>query len=299
MSYRLLVRPLHGKSYRFPLDKDFVTIGRSARNDLVLDDHWLSRFHMEIRFGNNTYFIHDLDSRNGTAVNGVRLRGKVALHTGDVVALGDHTLTFDEDTLSGRVVLIESVVEKEVAGTAALPVTLSGWGKGDPEALDRLLPVVYKELQRLAQSYLSRERPTHTLQATALVNEAYLRLVDEEHRHVENRSQFFAVVAQAMRRTLIDHARRRRSEKRGGGVAPVTLDEGKGVPEEAVDVLTLDLALRELSEVNPRQAQLVELKYFGGLSIEETATVLGISAATVAREWKLARAWLRLQLGRE
>jgi len=121
MSYRLLVRPLHGKPYGFPLDKDFVTIGRSARNDLVLDDHWLSRFHTEIRFGNDTYFIHDLDSRNGTAVNGVRLRGKVALHKGDVVALGDHTLTFGEDTLSGRVVLVESGVEEEVEDTVALP----------------------------------------------------------------------------------------------------------------------------------------------------------------------------------
>lgn len=121
MSYRLLVRPLHGNAYRFPLDKDFVTIGRSARNNLVLDDHWLSRIHIEIRLGNGTYFIHDLDSRNGTAVNGVRLRGKVALHKGDVVALGDHTLTFDEDTLSGRVVLIESGVEEEVEETMALP----------------------------------------------------------------------------------------------------------------------------------------------------------------------------------
>jgi RNA polymerase sigma factor (TIGR02999 family) len=177
---------------------------------------------------------------------------------------------------------------------------LLGWGKGDREALDQLLPVVYKELRRLAQSYLKSERPNHTLQATALVNEAYLRLVDEEHRHVENRSQFFAVAAQAMRRILIDHARRKRSEKRGGGVAPVTLDEGKGAPsEDPVDVLALDLALRELAEVDPRQARVVELRYFGGLSIEETAKVLEISTATVAREWTLARAWLRLQLGGE
>lgn len=176
---------------------------------------------------------------------------------------------------------------------------LLGWGEGDREALDGLLPLVYKELRRLAQSYLSSERPNHTLQATALVNEAYLRLVDEEHRHVANRSQFFAVAAQAMRRILIDHARRKRSAKRGGGVAPVTLDEGKGAPEEAVDVLALDLALRELAELDPRQARLVELRYFGGLTIEETATVMDISPATVTREWKLARAWLRLQLGQE
>ena len=121
MSYRLLVRPLDQKPYRFRLDKDFVTIGRSARNDLVLDDHWLSRFHVEIRFTNDTYFIHDLDSRNGTAVNGVQLRGKVALHKGDVIALGDHTLTFDRDTLSGRVVLFEGDVEEEVEDTVALP----------------------------------------------------------------------------------------------------------------------------------------------------------------------------------
>jgi RNA polymerase sigma factor (TIGR02999 family) len=175
---------------------------------------------------------------------------------------------------------------------------LLGWGKGDREALDRLLPVVYKELRRLAQSYLRSERPDHTLQATALVNEAYLRLVDEEHRHVENRSQFFAVAAQAMRRILIDHARRRRSEKRGGGAAPVTLDEGKGPTSEGpVDLLALDLALGKLAEMDPRQAKLVELKYFGGLNIEETASALGISTATVAREWTLARAWLRLQLG--
>ena len=123
-------------------------------------------------------------------------------------------------------------------------------------------------------------------------------MLDEEHRHVENRSHFFAVAAQAMRRILIDHARRKRSEKRGGGAAPITLNEGKGAPSETpVDVLALDLALRELAEVDPRQARLVELKYFGGLSIEETAKVLEISTATVAREWKLARAWLRVQLG--
>ena len=132
------------------------------------------------------------------------------------------------------------------------------------------------------------------------MNEAYLRLVDEEHRHVENRSQFFAVAAQAMRRILIDHARRKRSEKRGGGAAAVTLDEGRGPSSEGpVDVLALDLALRKLAELDPRQVRLVELKYFGGLSIEETATAMGLSAATVSREWTLARAWLRLQLAGE
>lgn len=150
--------------------------------------------------------------------------------------------------------------DKEMSRQGDVTQMLSGWGKGDRKALDRLLPVVYQELRRLAQSYLSWGRPNHTLQATALVNEAYIRLVDEEHRHIENRSQFFAVAAQAMRRILIDHARRKRSEKRGGGTALVTLDEERSASaEDSVDVLALDLALRELAEVDPRQAQLVEL----------------------------------------
>jgi len=176
---------------------------------------------------------------------------------------------------------------------------LKAWSGGDSKALDELFPIVYTEVRKLARSYLRRERPDHTLQPTALVNEAYMRLVDQRHVDWQNRAHFFGIAAQVMRRVLVDHARMRQADKRGSGDRPVVLDEALAlVAERTPDVVALDDALRALAELDPRQAQIVELRFFGGLSIEEAAEVIGLSPATVKREWSAARAWLRRELER-
>ena len=170
---------------------------------------------------------------------------------------------------------------------------LAAWSDGDREALDRLLPLVERELHRLAHHYMSRERADHTLQTGALVNEAYLKLVDQTRVRWQNRAHFFAIAAQTMRRILIDHARRRRYDKRGGGARPLPLDEAAHITDErAAELVALDDALKLLQDVDERKARVVELRYFGGLSVEETAEVLGVSAPTVNRHWRATRAWL-------
>jgi len=171
------------------------------------------------------------------------------------------------------------------------------WGSGDKAALDRLMPMVYQELRRLARRQMRRERQGDTLQTTALVNEAYLRLVDYERVQARDRDHFLAIAAQAMRRILIERARSRRSDKRGSNPERVSLDEVAEVAEaRAADLLALDEALKALSIIDPRKAQLVELKYFGGLTIEETANVLGVSTPTVERDWHTARIWLHREI---
>ena len=174
---------------------------------------------------------------------------------------------------------------------------LERWSKGDESALEQLMPLVYDELHRLAGSYLRRERSGHTLQPTALVNEAYLRLIDQRQSHWQNRSQFFGVVAQLMRRILVDHARARHAVKRGGPHLSLPSSHADRFGEQPdVDLLALHDALNRLAELDPHQSQIVELRFFGGLTIEETADVMHISHATVEREWKVARAWLRREL---
>lgn len=169
---------------------------------------------------------------------------------------------------------------------------LEDYTNGNRQALDELLPLVYNELRRLAHSYLNRERQGMTLQTTALVHEAYLKLIDQHSVDFSSRSQFFALSAQAMRRILIDNARSHTAEKRGSGLK-VPLDDVAELSHEAdTHLIELDLALRELEEFDPAQAKIVELRYFGGLTIEETAEVMKISPATVKREWTMARAWL-------
>ena len=175
---------------------------------------------------------------------------------------------------------------------------LVDWSNGDQAALDKLMPVVYDELRRLASNYLRRERPGHTLQPTALVNEAYLRLVDQRKARWQNRAQFFGVAAQLMRRILVDHARVRQAQKRGGSdQQQLSLSHADRIMEKPeIDLLALHEALSDLNEIDPQQARIVELRFFGGLTIEETAEVIGISHATVERDWTLARAWLRREL---
>jgi RNA polymerase sigma factor (TIGR02999 family) len=176
---------------------------------------------------------------------------------------------------------------------------LLAWGGGDQDAFDKLLPLIYGELRRLAAHYLRRERPDHTLQPTALVHEAYLRLVDQTRAQWQNRAHFFGAAAQMMRRILVDHARQHKAAKRGGSGQRVTLDEKVAfAPEREMDLLALEDALIKLEQVDPQKSRLVELRFFGGLSTEEAAEVLGVSPATVTRQWRAAKAWLLRELSR-
>ena len=174
---------------------------------------------------------------------------------------------------------------------------LVNWRDGDEGAREALIPLVYDELRRLARRHLRRERPDHTLQSAALVNEAYLRLIRQEQPQWQNRAHFFGVAAQLMRHILVDHARNRAAAKRGAGAPRLTLDPEYALPQERdIDLVVLDDALNQLAALDPQQSRVVELRFFGGLSIEETSIVLGISPATVKREWATARAWLRREM---
>jgi RNA polymerase sigma factor (TIGR02999 family) len=174
---------------------------------------------------------------------------------------------------------------------------LVDWTKSDPAAPARLIPFVYDELRQLARQYLQRERPDHTLQATGLVHEAYLRLVDQSTTTWQNRAHFFGVAAQVMRRILVDYARARRAKKRGGGWEKLAFDEALAPSmERNVDLIALDDALKDLLALDPRQSQIVELRFFGGLSNEEIGEVLDVSPTTVKREWRMAKAWLRREI---
>ena len=174
---------------------------------------------------------------------------------------------------------------------------LRAWSEGDEQALEKLVPLVYAELHRLARHYMAGERAGHTLQTSALVNEAYLRLVDFKNVNWQNRAHFFGVSAQLMRRILVDFARSRRSLKRGGEILTVSLEEGSiASPGTGADVVALDDALKTLAAMDPRRSRVVELRFFGGLSAEETAEVLKVSAETVLHDWKLAKVWLLREL---
>jgi len=174
---------------------------------------------------------------------------------------------------------------------------LVDWSNGDQAALDKLLPLVNDELRRLARRYMRRESPGHTLQTSALVNEAYLRLIDQKHVQWQNRAHFFGIAAQLMRRILIDHARSHHYAKRGGGALKVSLDEAAAVTEaRAAELLAVDEALEKLTAMDERKGRIVELRFFGGLTEEETAEVIGVSLPTAQREWRAAKAWLRRML---
>ena len=186
------------------------------------------------------------------------------------------------------------------SSTMEITQLLLAWGKGEQAALEQLTPLVYDELHRLAHRYMGHERPGHTLQTSALVNEAYLRLIDSSHVRWQNRAHFFAVSAQLMRRILVDFARSRHNLKRGGDTRKVSLDEALLVsPESNTDLVALDDALKTLFSLDARQSQVVELRFFGGLSVEETAEVLHVSEGTVRRDWSLAKAWLHRELSNE
>ena len=173
---------------------------------------------------------------------------------------------------------------------------LADWANHDPAAREQLVPIVYEELRRLARHYMRGERDGHTLQTTALVNEAYLRLAGIDGLQWRDRAHFFAMAATLMRRVLVDYARQRARDKRGAGLSVTSLDENVKAPEPPVDVMALDQALERLGRVDPRQSHIVELRFFAGLSVEETAEVLGISPATVKRDWATAKLWLYNEL---
>ncbi len=182
-------------------------------------------------------------------------------------------------------------------GSATPTELLLAWGRGETAALDQLVPLVQDELRRMARRYMGREHPGHTLQATALVNEVYLRLIDVNQVRGQNRGQFFALAAQVMRRILVDFARARGSAKRGGGAQKVSLDDALIVSSQrSQDLVALDGALEALARVDPRKSQVVELRFFGGLTNEETAEVLRVSPDTVKRDWRLAKLWLLREL---
>jgi RNA polymerase sigma factor (TIGR02999 family) len=184
-------------------------------------------------------------------------------------------------------------------GSGEVTKLLRVWRAGDPRALDALVPQVYKELRRLAHFQLKKERPNHTLQSAALVHEAYARLVGQDSLEFENRAHFFAVAAQLMRQILVDYARRHRAEKRGGGVFMLTLEDAMALPQRKdLDVVALDDALTALAKIDERQSRVVELRYFAGLSLEETAEAMEIAESTVRRDWTVARAWLHRELSR-
>jgi RNA polymerase sigma factor (TIGR02999 family) len=183
---------------------------------------------------------------------------------------------------------------------AEISQLLVNWGLGDAQAREALIPLIYSELRAIARRHLRRERPDHTLQSAALVNEAYLRMNRQEPPHWENRAHFFGFAAQMMRHILVDHARNRNAAKRGSGGPRLTLDPEIALPEKhGMDLVALDDALRKLAEMDAQQSRLIELRFFGGLSIEETAVVMNLSAATVKREWATARAWLRREMKRD
>lgn len=175
---------------------------------------------------------------------------------------------------------------------------LSAWSEGDEHALEELMPLVYGELRRIAQHHWSSQPPGHTLQPTALIHEAFVKLIGPGNKSFQNRTHFYAVASMAMRQVLVNHAEVRLAQKRGGGAANVSLDDvDVAVRQEAQDVLALDGALKTLHAMDPRKSRVVELRYFGGLSIEETADALGVSPVTVTRDWQAARAWLASEIG--
>ena len=175
------------------------------------------------------------------------------------------------------------------------------WSQGDQGAVDELLPMVYRELHKIAHRYLNKERGEHTLQTTALVHEAYIKLIDQTRVQWQNRAHFFGIAAQAMRRILVDNARQRLAGKRGSGAEKISIEDNQIdiSDEKASNLIELDFALKKLAELDPNKSRLVELRYFGGLSLEETAEVLGVSRPTVIRQWRLAKAWLYKEIAGE
>jgi RNA polymerase sigma factor (TIGR02999 family) len=185
----------------------------------------------------------------------------------------------------------------QVSDAHSVTLLLEQWNHGDREALDKLMPLIYEELRKMAKRYMRQQNPGHTLQTTALIHEAYLRMVKQKEKHFQNRTHFFAVAAQAMRHILVDYARARHAGKRGGGVRTVSLEEAALVsPERAGELVAFDEALKELETLSERQSRVVELRYFGGLTVDETATVLKVSPETVMRDWTMAKTWLHRAL---
>ena len=182
----------------------------------------------------------------------------------------------------------------------SVTLLLEQWNNGDQAALDKLMPLIYEELRKMARRYMRQQNPGHTLQTTALIHETYLRMVKQKEKHFENRAHFFGVAAQAMRHILVDYARARQTAKRGGAARPISLEEAALVTaERAAELVAFDEALKELAKLSQRQSRVVELRYFGGLSVDETATVLSVSPETVMRDWSMAKTWLHRALDAE
>ena len=267
-------------------DGDHV-IGRSDDCAVVIKDSSVSRHHARLAVHDGHMELSDLGSANGTFRNGERVT-TTTLAPGDDVRLGSVRIA------------VEGVDAAAVQPTeATITQMLNDLAHGDEQAADVLLPLIYDSLRKLARSYLRREGRDHTLQPTALVHEAYLRLLELEEIEWQWRAHFFGVASQMMRRVLVDHGRRRRAAKRGSGYKPVPLEEGLVSSENRLDdAVIVDQLLERLEALNPQQHRIVELRFFGGLTIEEIADVMNISPSTVKRDWNEAKAWLHHELSR-
>jgi RNA polymerase sigma factor (TIGR02999 family) len=221
-------------------------------------------------------------------------RGRWLQLRGGLTSPGCYTIVAENPQVFSQV----GVARVAEAPSQSVSELLLKWRAGDPEALQVLIPLVYSELRRIAQHHLRQERPDHTLQSTALVHEAYLRLMKQAPAEIENRAHFLAVASRLMRQILVDHARGHRAAKRGGGYKLELTEASSSQPGLNLDLVDLDDALNELALLDAQQARIVELKFFGGLSIEDTAQVIGVSRTSVKREWATARAWLRREMGK-
>jgi RNA polymerase sigma factor (TIGR02999 family) len=268
---------------RVPLHEGENVIGRDAASKVCLDHPSVSRHHARIVIDRTGTRLEDLGSKNGTTLKGNTVTVATIVESGDRVVFGSVAAVYRSVTPDGR-----------APGPTEL---LLAWNRGESGAFDQLVPLVHDELRRLARQHMARERRGHTLQASALVNEAYLRLIDLKQMQWRDRAHFFAMSARLMRRILVDFARARRNDKRGGGAPKITLDEARLPPDEpSFDVVALHDALHDLAAIHPRKSDVVELRYFGGLSLEETAEALDISVDTVKRDWRFAKEWLLREL---
>ena len=263
-------------------------IGRDDDCDLLLKDPCVSRSHALIRrTEDGSYYLSDARSRNGTCVNGQRISAEVLLNENDEITIGTWSLIFAYESVARDAL-------QEAAQCQAIADLLTQTGANPRQSLDEILASIYQELRQIARAYMRNERPGHSLQPTALVNEACLRLFEGQAFQWQNQKHLFCAIARSMRRVLIDHSRRRAAQRHGGSGVNISLeDDFPAISQDLSQVLSLDEALERLAESNPRQGQVVELRFFMGLSEEEIAQLLGVSVKTIKNDWRYAKSKLK------
>jgi len=290
MSYvkQLVITNSEGEQTTCRLDgADTWKIGRADSNSIILNADTVSRVHAIIRRAEDEkYYLKDAESHNGTFLNGERINAETLLNEDDEISIGGCTLVF---TLTPLTKELPRETEEAIVETLLTQTCLNR-----QQSPEELLASVYQELRQVARAYMRHERPDHTLQATALVNEAYLRLFEGQPVHWENRKHLFCTIARSMRRVLVDHARAKAAERHGGAIQRISLeDHSPAVFHDLSDVLALDEALGRLAKRSPRQAQVVELHFFAGLTEDEVAHVLNVSLKTIKNDWHAAKDELR------